>query len=110
MRSVTSLEELIEGFRLYCLAEGKAPKTIGWYIPKLIWVCFISVGAESLRRLRQGFQAQDAFGNGDFVVETRFAEASQGWPNSSETHPNAPNGLSEPEPGEHVCLFTHFDA
>lgn len=38
MRSVTSLEELIEGFRLYCLAEGKAPKTIGWYIPKLIYL------------------------------------------------------------------------
>jgi len=32
------LEELIEGFRLYCLAEGKAPKTIGWYIPKLIYL------------------------------------------------------------------------
>ena len=36
MRTVTNLEELVEGFRLYCLAEGKARKTIGWYIPKLV--------------------------------------------------------------------------
>ena len=36
MRSITNLEELIDGFRLYCLEEGKAPKTIGWYIPKPI--------------------------------------------------------------------------
>ena len=36
MRTITELEGLIEGFRLYCLAEGKARKTIGWYIPKLI--------------------------------------------------------------------------
>ena len=38
MRQVTDLDGLIEGFRLYCLAEGKAPKTIGWYIPKLIYL------------------------------------------------------------------------
>jgi hypothetical protein len=38
MRSVTSLEEPIDGFRLYSLAEGKAPKTIGWYIQKPVYL------------------------------------------------------------------------
>jgi integrase/recombinase XerD len=38
MRTVTNLEKLVEGFRLYCLAEGKAAKTIGWYIPKLVYL------------------------------------------------------------------------
>jgi len=38
MRQVTDLDGLIEGFRLYCRAEGKAPKTIAWYIPKLIYL------------------------------------------------------------------------
>ena len=38
MRTATNLEELVEGFRLYCLAEGKARKTIRWYIPKLVYL------------------------------------------------------------------------
>jgi len=28
MRQITDLDELIEGFHLYCMAEGKRPKTI----------------------------------------------------------------------------------
>jgi len=35
MRQITDLDELIGGFHLYCMAEGKRPKTISWYIPKL---------------------------------------------------------------------------
>lgn len=35
MRQITDLDDLIEGFHLYCLAEGKRPKMISWYIPKL---------------------------------------------------------------------------
>jgi len=35
MRQITDLDELIEGFHLYCVAEGKRPKTISWYLPKL---------------------------------------------------------------------------
>ena len=38
MRQIMDLDELIEGFHLYCLAEGKAPKTISWYIPKLVYL------------------------------------------------------------------------
>ena len=32
MRQITDLDQLIEGFQLYCVAEGKRPKTINWYI------------------------------------------------------------------------------
>ena len=38
MRTVTDLEELGDGFHLYCLAEGKARKTVRWYIPKLVYL------------------------------------------------------------------------
>jgi hypothetical protein len=62
-----------------------------------VWVCFILVGVESLRRLRQGFQAQNTFDNEDSAVETRFAEPSQGWPNSFETHPFDFNRLPSPD-------------
>jgi site-specific recombinase XerD len=35
MSKITDLNTLIEGFRLYCLAEGKQPTTIRWYMGKL---------------------------------------------------------------------------
>jgi site-specific recombinase XerD len=31
----TSFPTLVEGYRVYCLAEGKSPKTIRWYLGKL---------------------------------------------------------------------------
>lgn len=34
MKQITDLEELIARLHLYCVAEGKRPKTISWYIPK----------------------------------------------------------------------------
>ncbi len=33
--ATTNLTELTEGFRLYCMAEGKSPRTIRWYLGKL---------------------------------------------------------------------------
>jgi integrase/recombinase XerD len=33
--AATNLTELTEGFRLYCMAEGKSPRTIRWYLGKL---------------------------------------------------------------------------
>jgi len=35
MARTTDLSTLLEGFRLYCLAEGKRPTTIRWYMGKL---------------------------------------------------------------------------
>lgn len=35
MARITELPALFEGFRLYCLAEGKQPTTILWYMGKL---------------------------------------------------------------------------
>ena len=35
MKSVTQLEHLLEGYRLCCVAEGKSPATIRWYMGKL---------------------------------------------------------------------------
>lgn len=35
MTKITDLNTLIEGFRLYCLAEGKQPTTVRWYMHKL---------------------------------------------------------------------------
>jgi hypothetical protein len=35
MTKITDLNTLIEGFRLYCMAEGKQPTTIRWYMHKL---------------------------------------------------------------------------
>ena len=35
MRPPTDLGEMIEGFRLYCLAESKRPTAIAWYMQKL---------------------------------------------------------------------------
>ena len=29
------IQSLIEGFRLYCMAEGKQPNTVRWYMSKL---------------------------------------------------------------------------
>ena len=59
-----------------------------------------------MRRLLQGSQAQNTFNSGDSVVETRFAEPSQGWPNSFETHPYDFIGrdvyMSDQERAEHV--------
>lgn len=34
MAGITDLPTLVEGFRLYCLAEGKRPTTIRWYMGK----------------------------------------------------------------------------
>jgi len=35
MTTESDIEQLIKGFRIFCLAERKAPKTIAWYISKL---------------------------------------------------------------------------
>lgn len=35
MAKTTDLFTLLEGFRLYCLAEGRQPSTIRWYMGKL---------------------------------------------------------------------------
>ncbi len=35
MTKITGLSTLVEGFRLYCMAEGKQPTTIRWYMHKL---------------------------------------------------------------------------
>jgi hypothetical protein len=35
MNATADLDMLFEGFRLYCLAEGKQPTTIRWYMGKL---------------------------------------------------------------------------
>jgi len=35
MTGSTSFPTLVEGYRVYCLAEGKSPKTIRWYLGKL---------------------------------------------------------------------------
>lgn|GEM_PF-3216121 len=35
MSRSTELATLIQGFRLYCLAEGRRPSTIRWYMGKL---------------------------------------------------------------------------
>ncbi len=35
MNGIVDLDTLFEGFRLYCLAEGKQPTTIRWYMGKL---------------------------------------------------------------------------
>ena len=35
MSQSTDLVTLIRGFRLYCLAEGRRPSTIRWYMGKL---------------------------------------------------------------------------
>ena len=35
MSKSTDLVTLIQGFRLYCLAEGRRPSTIRWYMGKL---------------------------------------------------------------------------
>ena len=35
MTKITDLNTLIDGFRLYCMAEGKQPTTIRWYMHKL---------------------------------------------------------------------------
>ena len=35
MAATTDLSTLIEGFRLFCLAEGKQRTTIRWYMGKL---------------------------------------------------------------------------
>ncbi|NLF00614.1 MAG: site-specific integrase [Anaerolineales bacterium] len=35
MTGSTSFPTLAEGYRVYCLAEGKSPKTIRWYLGKL---------------------------------------------------------------------------
>ena len=35
MATTTDLEKLTEGYRIYCQAEGKSPRTIRWYLGKL---------------------------------------------------------------------------
>lgn len=35
MTGSTPFPTLVEGYRVYCLAEGKSPKTIRWYLGKL---------------------------------------------------------------------------
>ena len=35
MSRVSDLSTLMEGYRLFCLAEGKQPTTIRWYLGKL---------------------------------------------------------------------------
>ena len=35
MRSVTDLKTMLQGYRLYCMADGKSPLTTRWYLGKL---------------------------------------------------------------------------